>query len=165
MRIPTSAGLVTIEAGPATSFDTNAAPRPRTAPTKYDLRAPRATQFGDAHIPWNLHPGLHAPLLPDAADQPEAADIHIHMPVSKFFHRASAGPAGLDSDITLCTQLDTLGLPYLARLAEQWGGPLSVVLCVYTTVVLVPAPLQPLRLCAPPFHRDCAGIGILQQQR
>ena len=51
-----------------------------------------------------------------------------HLPVTEFFHRASAAPAGVDKDITLCTQLDTLGLAFLPRLAAQWGGPLSVAL-------------------------------------
>ena len=152
LRIPTTAGLVVIEVGPVASFPKPApqvlatrAPPPPPVVTKCVWRLPlpwgtkRARLDGKTPIPvhprffpwlsiwtcslygpnetkWDLDPDLRTALVPG------------NLPVTDFFHRASAAPAGKDKDITLCTQMDTLGLPFLPRLASQWGGPLSVVL-------------------------------------
>lgn len=160
-RIPTSAGLVVVEVGPAASFQEAAAPRARAEPAEWDLRPPHDTDDGHGRMdPWRLSPGLHSPLLPGGAParheahgwlsfvallarrwsqwkswwvktgmKTSAPAVTDHgMRVAKFFHEASVAPAGVDSDVTLCTQLDTLGPACLVRLAEQWGGPRSVAL-------------------------------------
>ena len=116
LRIPTTAGLVVIEAGPAASFPKPAPPVPATRLEKLATPSPHSWHGPgpDSANRWRLDPDLRTPLLPE------------NLPVTGFFHRASAAPAG--KDITLCTQMDTLGLPFLPRLASQWGGPLSVVL-------------------------------------
>ena len=135
MRFPTSEGMLVVEAGPVAASSLTTLLQQEVQQDAQDVQAVQGgvrdvlthTAQNAAAVPQRKtgprtgstlrtrwRPGLHPPLL----------GVGGVLPVAEFWHRATAVPA--DNDITLCTQLDTLGLKYLIRLAEEWRGPLSV---------------------------------------
>ena len=138
MRFPTREGMVVVEAGPVAASSLTTLLQQDVQQDAQDVQDVQEgvrgvvlthTAQNAAAVPQRKigprtgstlrtrwRPGLHPPLL----------GVGGELPVAEFWHRATAVPT--DNDITLCTQLDTLGLKYLIRLAEEWRGPLSAVI-------------------------------------
>ena len=118
MRFPTSDGMMIVEAGPLRALKPTEMPAISPKPEDYErIRSTAKSQPAVAErpvvlIPVDWKPGLHPALLGGV------------LPVMEHWHRSTAAAA--DKDITLCTQMDTMGLKYLIRLAEEWAGPISV---------------------------------------